>query len=48
MNYTIKHLWKMNLKEKGLICFEEITDYSLLSDEKVTHFLDLQHNLNYF
>ena len=25
----------MNLKEKGLICFEEISDYSFVTDEKV-------------
>jgi hypothetical protein len=25
----------MKLQEKGLICFEEITDYSILTDQKV-------------
>ena len=25
-----------SFRNKGLICFEEITDYSLITDEKVT------------
>lgn len=25
-----------NLQDKGLVCFEEITDYSIITDEKVS------------
>ena len=37
----------MKLQEKGLICFEEITDYSILTDQKVNFLLSwVYYHLN--